>query len=188
MIERISRHHGFSPLGTGRSTTLWLIVLAAVLLASLLFPARALGQTDIWLGGTGNWSDSASWSAGVTPSTSNVFIDNGNPKKSAVTVNGGDSCNSLTIDANDSLNVPGGGALAIYGASIANSGQIVVDDTSGFASLGIATGQNVVLTGAGTVMLSDTTGSGGAFINGVANATLTNVSNTIEGSGQIGQA
>src|ERR1700690_2394366 len=187
MLGRISTYLGFSPLRTGRSTTLWLIVLAAVLLAALLFPTRALGQSDIWLGGAGNWSDSGSWSAGVPTSTSIVFIDNGNPKKSVVTVNGGYSCNSLTLDANDSLNVPGGGALAIYGTSIANSGQIVVDDASGFASLDIATGQNVALTGTGTVMLSDTTGSAGAFINGVSNSTLTNVSNTIEGSGQIGQ-
>ena len=55
--------------------------------AACLFPALACAQTvvnDSWLGGTGNWSNPANWSAGVVPNNSsdgstvyNVTIDSG---------------------------------------------------------------------------------------------------------------
>ena len=158
------------------------------LLAGIV-PAAAFGQTDVWLGGTGNWSDASKWSAGVPTSTSNVFIDNGNGPAS-VTVSGGYQCNNLTIDADAILTIsgqPGFSHLDVYGTSIANAGNIVVDDTNGDAWLGFASGQNVALTGGGTVTLNDTTGAAAAFISGDAsNATLTNANNTIQGSGQLG--
>src|SRR5260370_15634777 len=56
----------------------------AVLLASCLFPALARAQSDIWLGGAGNWSDPSQGSAGVPPGSNNVFIDHRNACASPV--------------------------------------------------------------------------------------------------------
>src|SRR5215467_10171301 len=138
-----------------------------VLLLPILFgfhSVEALAQTDVWLGGAGNWSDASKWSAGVPTSTSNVFIDNGKSTASVVTVNGGFNCATLTIDASDTLIIPGGGNLGILGKSIANAGKIVIDDTNGNADLTIAASQNVALTGGGTVMMNDATNTAAAFI------------------------
>lgn len=164
-------------------------VRAAVLLL-ILSPILAFSQTDVWKGGSGSWGDTTKWSAGVPTATSNVLIDNGNGP-AAVTLTGGYACNNLTIDADASLTIagqPGFSHLDISGTSISNAGQIVIDDTNGDAWLAVAAGQNAVLSGGGTVTLNDTTGAAASFIsgNGGAGATLTNVNNTIQGSGQLG--
>lgn len=166
------------------------LLLAAVFIVVSLFPSRSLGQTDVWLGGTGNWSDASKWSAGVPTSTSNVFIDNGNGPAS-VTVSGGYQCNNLTVDADAVLTIsgqPGFSYLDISGTSVANAGTIVIDDTNGDAWINIAVGQNATLSGGGTVTLNDTTGGAAALIRGGGGtgATLTNMNNTIQGAGQLG--
>jgi|SRR6266478_2965022 len=51
--------------GLSRKTTM----RAAVLLAACLSPILAFAQNDIWKGGTGKWSDSTKWSAGVPTSS-----------------------------------------------------------------------------------------------------------------------
>lgn len=159
-------------------------VRIAVLLVACLTAILASAQTDTWKGGTGNWSDATKWSSGVPTASSNVVIDNG--KVSAVTVDGGFNCNNLTIDASSSLTIPGGDNLTVNGTSIANAGKIVIDDTAGVAALAIAAGQSVALTGGGTVTMNDTTGGAAALIRGGVGSTLTNVNNTIQGSGQLG--
>jgi hypothetical protein len=162
------------------------IVRVVVLVAACLSPIQAVGQSDIWLGGAGNWSDASKWSAGVPTATSNVVIDNGNGVASAVTVDGGFVCNNLTIDADDSLTIPSGSTLTINGTSITNKGKINVTDNPFPAALSIAASQNVTLSGGGTVTLNDTSGAAAAIIEGGGGATLTNVNNTIQGSGQLG--
>jgi hypothetical protein len=178
-----------SIIGLNKETLCRLALLfIALLLMVSLFSMRSSAQTDVWLGGTGNWSDGSKWSAGVPTATSNVFIDNGKGPAS-VTVFGGYQCNSLTIDADAILTIsgqPGFSHLDVYGTSIANAGKIVLDDTNGDAWLGFAAGQNLALTGGGTVTLNDTTGAAASFISGGGSgATLTNVNNTIQGSGQL---
>jgi len=103
----LSRFRAFYALGV---LLVWVVVTA---------PA-AFAQTDVWLGGAGNWSDPSKWSAGVPTATSNVFIDNGNAATSSVTVDGGFVCNNLTIDANDSLTITSGNSLDIFGTTITN--------------------------------------------------------------------
>src|SRR6202521_763476 len=170
--------------GLGRKTT----VRVAVLLAACLTPILAFAQRDNWLGGAGNWSDASKWSVGVPTASSNVFIDNGNGAASAVTVDGGFACNNLTIDADDTLTITSGNRLDIFGTSITNKGKINVTDNPFPATLGVAAGQSVTLTGGGTVTLTDASQQAAALIVGGAGSTLTNVNNTIQGSGQIGQA
>jgi hypothetical protein len=159
----------------------------ALLCACLLTCSSAFAQTDVWLGGTGNWSDGSKWSAGVPTATSNVLIDNGNGIVSAVTVNGGFVCNNLTIDAEDSLTITSGNTLTINGTTITNAGQINVTDSPSAAFLSIAAGHSVMLTGGGTITLNDVLQTAAALINGGAGSTLTNVNNKIQGSGSIGQ-
>ena len=92
---------------------------------------------------------------------------------------------NLTIDSNDSLTISNNTALVVSG-SISNSGQISVSAAGNTTFLQIAGGQNVSLSGGGTLTLS-TTGNGTPVINQTSGgATLTNVNNTIQGQGQIG--
>lgn len=49
---------------------------------------------DNWLGGTGNWSNGADWSAGLPGSNSDVLINTGNDN---VTLDTGASITSLTL-------------------------------------------------------------------------------------------
>jgi hypothetical protein len=96
------------------------LVLLAV---SLLVPATAFGQTDVWLGGAGSWSNGSKWSAGVPTSSANVLIDNGNGAASPVTIdfNGAQSGN-LTIDSDDSLTIVDPSIFTVFGPTIANAG------------------------------------------------------------------
>ena len=58
-----------------------------ILVILLLVPVLAYAQSnDVWLGGTGNWSDASKWSAGVPTAGSSVFIDDANGVASVVTV------------------------------------------------------------------------------------------------------
>jgi hypothetical protein len=165
-------------VGLSRKT----IVRVAVLLAACLSPILALAQTDAWKGGTGNWNDSTKWSAGVPTSTSNVFIDNGNPSASAVTVSDVEQSGNLTIDSDDSVSVLSNALLTVSGPTISNAGTLAIAATSGGANFDISGA--VTLTGAGTLNMSN---SANNIIFGYGQgtgATLTNES-TIQGSGTI---
>ena len=107
----------------GKSGSHSLLLVIAILVNAFLFPVLVCGQTDVWLGGTGNWSDASKWSAGVPASTSNVFVDNGNSVASAVTVDVNDSVNNLIVDSDDSLIIRPGITLTVNGNST-NSGTI----------------------------------------------------------------
>ena len=112
-------------------------VRVTVLLAASLSPILALAQTDTWKGGAGNWNDSTKWSAGIPTSASNVFIDNGNPLASAVTVSDGEQCADLTIDSDDSVTLVSNGILNVFGPTISNAGTLSIAATSSQASLDI---------------------------------------------------
>src|SRR5260370_29092075 len=88
------------------------IVRSAVLLAACLTPTVAFAQSDIWLGGTGNWSNASKWSAGVPTANSNVFIDNGKAGASPVALDVNGSAANLTIDSDDSLSFNNGFSLS----------------------------------------------------------------------------
>jgi hypothetical protein len=96
-------------------TRLRAFYVLTLLFVCVLACSSAFAQTDVWVGGAGNWSDPSKWSAGLPTATSNVFIDNGNAAASAVTVDGGYVCNNLTIDANDTLTITSGNTLTING-------------------------------------------------------------------------
>jgi hypothetical protein len=83
-----------------------------------------------WNGGSGNWSDSTKWSNGVPNSTTNTFIDGGKAIASSVNLNiAGAQVGNLTIDSGDSLALPNGTSLTVYGATIGNAGTISINST-----------------------------------------------------------
>ncbi len=98
---------------------------------------------------------------------------------------------SITLDGNalgplrivGTYSGPDNSSTILVG-TINNTGAIQINAVGNNTFLKITNG--VTLMGAGTVTLS-TSGGGGAFINQtVANSTLTNVDNIIQGTGQIG--
>jgi hypothetical protein len=149
-------------------------------------PTNCTGTTTNWLGGAGNWSNAANWSTGVVPNSvsTNVCIDDGNAANSQVTLDISVSVGTLTIDSGDSL-IIGDGLQFVAAGNISNSGQITVSAGAGNAFLSIQ--GPVSLSGGGTLTLA-TTGAGAAIIraNCSCGAQLTNVDNTIEGFGTIG--
>ncbi|HUO29407.1 MAG TPA: hypothetical protein VMU80_09330 [Bryobacteraceae bacterium] len=145
-------------------------------------------STDNWLGGTGNWNTATSWSLGALPSaTTNAAIGNSTPA-AVVQLNVSGTVDNLTIGTSSTLNFANGGVLAIAGNTITNSnstgsGGIVLNSTGSATEL-IVGSFGVTLTGGGTVTLSN---SGSNYIFGAAGTdVLTNVDNTIQGSGKIG--
>ena len=148
---------------------------------------------DLWLGGAGNYSNAANWSLGVVPNNGNSY--DGQPatftveiaNSSAVTLDINPTIDNLSIDATSSLSIPNGQSLTVVGSgsttgTINNSGTIALEATGSYASLK-ASG-TVSLTGGGKVTMSDS--SGNLIDEATSNSTLTNVNNTIQGSGEIG--
>ena len=144
------------------------------------------GTTTNWVGGNGNWSNAAMWNTGVVPNSSsvNVCIDNGGPA-SQVTLDINASVGNLYIDSGSSLTISNNTTLLVAG-NISNSGQIAVSAGANTTILQVGGGHNLTLSGGGTLTLSSS-GGGLPLINqSSGGATLTNVDNTIQGLGQIG--
>src|ERR1700730_15032127 len=140
---------------------------AAVLVAALLTAIPAFAQTDNWQGGTGNWTESTKWSAGVPTSSSNVFIDHGLSGASAGT---GDTkpaqCNNVTMDSDDSRTVGNGQALYAGGSSVSNAGTLGITAFSGYLFF---TGSSPTISNGGTISLNAVSnGTVGLNINGTA--------------------
>ena len=69
----------------------------------------------IWLGGADNWSESAKWTAGVVPNVASlpVQIDAGNAAASVVTLDQDASVRTVTLNADDTLNIDAGRTLTL---------------------------------------------------------------------------
>jgi hypothetical protein len=152
------------------------------------YTAANTTQTNaVWKGGSGLWSNSAMWTGGVPNGNFNVFIDNGNAMASAATLDMNAAVGALTVNADDSLSLRDNIELAVNGTSISNAGNIVFNSVGNPTGFVIGAGKNVGLTGGGKVTLSESTDYEMSFISGGSGSTLTNVNNTIQGTGQIGQ-
>ncbi len=189
---------------------------SALLTFSLLLsfsarPASAgtcnLSSATTWIDGNGNWSTDGNWNPATAPDDSgtNVCITDGS---STVTLDTSEDVaslqlatgNALIISSGQTLNIDGsqltnagaitiqdGGAINETTGTISNTGTITIDGVSNHSVLNIDSTAAVTLTGGGTVALSSslTNGNGVAFIAGFQ-GTLTNVNNTIEGDGNLG--
>ncbi len=143
-----------------------------------------LSTPDNWLGGPGNWNNVALWSTGAMPNSGNdVSINNSTPA-AVVSLNVSDTINNLSIGSTSVLSFNGSTSLTVGGTAITNSnstgtGGITLNNSS------LIIGSSAVsLSGGGTVTLSNSSGN---LIYGSAGANvLTNVDNTIQGAGNIG--
>ncbi|HUK83993.1 MAG TPA: thrombospondin type 3 repeat-containing protein [Verrucomicrobiae bacterium] len=154
--------------------------------------ASAVNAPAVWLGGVGNWNNSTNWSTGVFPNNMAltnfvVFIDGGNAVSSAVNGNVNVTINALNVDANDSLLIQNNIFFIVNdgvgSSTITNKGTISFNSTGNATELRIANGTKLV--GGGTVTMGNNANN---RIVGVTTGTevLTNLDNTIQGSGQIG--
>jgi hypothetical protein len=146
---------------------------------------RLMATNDNWLGGAGNWSTGTMWSAGVPTSSSNVFIDNGLPAASTVTLDiGGAAANNVTISSGDSLSFSNNTNLTVSGTTISNAGSISLNSAGNFTELIIGS-SNVTLSGAGTLTLGNNANN---YIFGSAAADKLTNQSTIQGAGMIGNS
>jgi hypothetical protein len=150
-------------------------------------PASLGFTNDIWSGGAGNWSNGNMWSAGLPNASDNVLIDNGNAKASPVTLDINAAINNLMIDSDDSLHFNPGTTLTVGGGTISNAGLMVITGGSNANTI-LALNASTTLSGGGKVTLAyNGNGAGAGYIEqGVSGVTLTNVDNTIDGTGIIG--
>src|SRR6266852_1890618 len=158
-----------------------------LLLVCVVIHSPAFAQTTVWLGGAGNWSNPGKWSAGVPTGTSTALIDNGNGAASPVTLDVNGSATNLTIDSDDSLSFNNGVSLSIgaTGAgTINNAGHLNMNSTGSVTELVVANAvpAAVTLTGGGTLNMSNNPNN----VIGIFGGGLTNVNNTIQGAGHIG--
>ena len=167
----------------------------------------ALTNTDLWLGGTGNWSNGAKWSIGVPTPPDNVFIYSGVGGNDVVTLDtagsntinsltvGGPTttftseltdggvartltiANALTVGQQGTLDFTGNGS-SITAATVTNDGSVIIGKG---ATLNL-TGQP---SGVTDVPLGATWTIGGNFeVGGVANTGFANLA-SIEGSVEL---
>jgi len=171
--------------GVGTCTVTMNSNQAATATFMLIAATACTGTTTNWIGGaSGNWNNPAHWSTGVVPNSSSVNVcinDGASPSQVTLDINA--SVGTLTIDAGSSLTISNNTQLAANG-NIFNAGQISISAAGNLTYLTIAA--PVSLSGGGTVILSKG-GNGTAVIQTAGGSqTLTNVNNTIQGTGTIG--
>jgi hypothetical protein len=122
------------------------------LLAIALAAAGSAAQANDWIGGIGDWSNAANWSAGVPVFGDTVFIDNGNQAASAVALDVTASLSALTIDAGDELSHNNGSDLNLTGG-VTNNGSWRMNGTS--ADTFVQVLGNQTLGGNGELVMGD---------------------------------
>jgi hypothetical protein len=141
---------------------------------------------DNWLGGTGNWSNGADWSAGEPGSGSDVFINTGNDY---VTLDTSASINSLTIGGGSGSSVLIDPNQGDYTVNIA--GALTINQTGTLTLTDDSITANGNSTNAGTINLSlstltvnaNFTNSG--TVNLLNNGGFLSISGTLNNSGTI---
>ncbi len=175
----------------------WMGAFVALLMVACFSASAALGQCTLsgtvstWNDGNSNWNNGSNWSPmGVpnSPST-NVCITDGT---NTVTLDTAPTAANLQLGSGNTLTTGPGILFFVAGSQIINAGNIAINggSTSGVPESSMRVGI-VTLHGGGTVTLS--TSSTATYFNGealiqalVGGATLTNVDNTIQGEGIIG--
>jgi hypothetical protein len=171
-----------------RSATL-LIAFAALAASVKIGEAQTV---DNWLGGTGNWNNAASWSAGV-PNGGNfdVRIDNGNAVASMVTMNINPTVGRLAVDANDTLSIANAVTFFLAAGGFPGAGAVVNNGSILFNNAGSGIDWRIVgdvsLSGTGTVTMNNLANNQIFSNSGTSRLTVGN-GQTIQGSGNLGAA
>ncbi len=136
---------------------------------------------DNWLGGMGNWSNPADWSAGEPGGSSDVFINTGNDN---VTLDVNASINSLTLGGTS-----GSSVLTGNGDSLTIAGALTINQTGSLAFGGaLLTAAPVMnegdlhLSNAALIQATNFTNAGSILLNSALGVTA---SGTFTNSGMI---
>ncbi len=161
------------------------LVLVMLFLGSLAAVVNA--QTNWIISGSGDFNTASNWDNGAPTSATNTFITNGTSgTPTVVNLAGVGNVADLQINPFNTLNVNPGAELIINGTAIDNSGSISVNAGGGNNTSLVLSG-NTTLTGGGTLALSSGDNWGQVYLQPqTGNLTLTNVDNTIQGYGIIG--
>jgi hypothetical protein len=157
--------------------------MTVVAALSLICAVQAFGQS--FNGSTSDlWATATNWTPNTVPnsSTANAIINNTTGNIGAE-LDFGATVATLTLGASNSLTIDNGSSLTVNGGPISNAGTITQNSSGYSTDLIISSGTSVSLTGGGVLSLSNNTNN---RIYGYGDASLTNVNNTIQGSGQIG--
>jgi hypothetical protein len=145
-------------------------------------PIYVLSSSDNWLGGTGNWSNGADWSAGEPGSGSDVFITTGNDN---VTLDVSAGINSLTLggtSGSSTLTNPGNSSLTIAGA-------LTINQTGTLTLFGGSATAGGTVMNAGTVNLNNNSNISGATLVNSGNINVNvgsvNATGTLTNTGTI---
>jgi len=105
-------------------------------------------MTDLWVGGAGNWSTAADWTAGVPTSDSDVTI--GQTGSGTVTLDIGDTIDSLTIRSGDTLGFAVNEALVVGGdVTVLSGGTLNMAGGDGLEVGGVLSDAGHMTVGAG---------------------------------------
>ena len=143
--------------------------------------------TITWTGaaGDGNFNNPANWSPQQVPGAGDNAVIT--PSVATTISAPNDAVGTLTTSSKVLLEIPNGSSFAIGNAgtitTVKNAGTIALQ-SAGYGTPLVFDASKTTLTGAGTIAMSD---NGNNYIEGGSAAdVLTNVNNTIEGAGQLG--
>jgi len=150
------------------------ITRAVLFLACLAAPLFA---QDVFIAGTGSWSQPTAWSYDRLPTQSDDCVI---PANSNVTGDAGVECNNFSMATGSILNITSSGYLFPFGANFVNQGTINIGQGGNGLNF-YQSGGTVTITGGGAIALASghlSTGSG-------LSETVVNVDNVINGQGCI---
>jgi hypothetical protein len=179
-MARTKVNRGFQDLLRGGviATLLLMAVGIGAIPAYSQFSCTASSSVSVWnISGSGDWDTAADWNPAGVPNSSSTSVCILNTTATTVTLNISPTVDDLTLNAGNTLS-GGGNTLTVDGSAIMNAGTITSDDGT------VAAASNVTLTGGGTLSFTSDT-----YLEQPSTSdtfTLTNVNNTIEGTGQIG--
>ncbi|MGN6368117.1 MAG: autotransporter-associated beta strand repeat-containing protein [Phycisphaerae bacterium] len=138
-----------------------------VALALLTLPLQTHAAPDAWKGGTGLWSSSANWTAGVPTAATIAAIDNGlTTTDSVVIISGAAASRTLAIDSGDEVD--------IGDSTAGNSSSLSVENLTNAGLLTTGYGQADTLTFTGTFTNTGTIGVHDASILNINGSNFTN--------------
>jgi hypothetical protein len=166
------------------------------------------GTRTAWLGGSGNWSDASKWSNGVP---NNVPCPHPNPTvfialighgESMVTLDISPHINSLTVGANDRLEIAPGNDLELYAlfsgvpAAVSNAGEIVIAgamSADGSDVTSVSNTGHILVTDGGTLRAStderftpySVSNAGSILVKSTGNVAQLLVYRTLSGTGVV---
>jgi hypothetical protein len=171
---------------------LWRLVLVlpgAFFLAAVTADAQCtLPSAAVWNTISGQWSSAASWTPNGVPNNKNICLTNGTaltPVTTTLTTGAG--VPNAQIGAHNTLNLSDTTFFLNAGASILNSGIILVGGTGLMTTFEVGDGSATPtkLSGGGIVRISSNATRYGQ-IWGEGGVTLENIDNTIQGTGHVG--